>query len=89
MQEKYLRSIEARLQMQSELIQHLFALLYSDDPSAFAKFMKSQTEGLWQHKPASGRESSEEGVELRVEIKMQLDLWGRKTGALIQGLQKE
>ncbi len=86
-QERYLRSIEARLKLHDQLLQHLFVLAYGDSMDHFGAFLDSQEQGLLITPLSKTEAYSEESLELKVEIKMQLDQWGDRVVGLIQQLQ--
>lgn len=67
---EYLRSVEARLKLQDELLRQVFIALYSDASDEFEGFVKKMEDGL-RSKPAP-QNAPEEAMELRVEIIMQL-----------------
>ena len=86
--EQCLRSIEARLKLHDQLLQHLFVLAYGDSMDAFGRFLDSQDDGLLVTPLRQPEAMQEEELELKVEIKMQFDQWGNRVVALIQSLQE-
>lgn len=85
--EEYVRSIEARLKLQDQLIQHLFLLLYGDEPAAFAAFMESQMAGLAGHHGPNDERHPVKSEELKMTIKAHLESWGNRTTAAMYAAQ--
>lgn len=85
--EALLRSIEARLRLQDELLSHLFLIAYDNDMAGLVSFLDREEAALAEHHGPRDESHPEKSAELKAAIRSHLQAWGNRTIATLHTMQ--